>query len=409
MDQTPDQRFKVGPERRALLSGTYKRPQPYSTDRRSMDRSGKESLPATRAILASIRCLASPSLPSNSSSADSLPKVDLKTSIKRAAIDWKLANKEAEVFKLKTDIQQLESQLSSRDESEEKLKIHYEKELAKTEIERQSLANKVRILEQEVQSLKSEVSAAKQLDIETRATFLQEKQELEKTVVQLKVHESDMRAQFLDAQEEVKRVKLAQQHEELKLNHEIKCLNLELQSMRTERRLLEANHQNVKQELQKALQVNNESEQLRLENQSLRLALQRHEESDQLRRLFEEDMEELRRLRQENELLKQQLASPSPNASPAPQHPDPASDPVSEDEEEMHSFPETQGQMEESSNDMSGSSEKEDEEGEEVGVEDEVDDEDEAEESDCYLEVGHASDSDGQVDDEDSDVAEISD
>lgn len=410
MDRTPEKSHKIGPDRVALLTGTYKRPSPYPdrSERKRTERTGNRtanesmdslaSLPATRAVLAAMTTLPSPAASSFNKSY-STPGIDFKTSIKRAAIDWKLANKEAEVFKLKTDIQKLESVIGSRLESEQALKIQHEKELAKAEVEKQTLTSKIRVLEQEVVSNKSEIAALRQVETELQTAFLPEKEELEKTIVELKINDCDLRAKVLDAEEEMKSAKLLHDHERLKMGHEIKCLNLELESLRMEKKLLEESNRSLKKEVHEMIDLRKEADRLQAENKSLTSALKSHEESSELRRLFQDDMDELRRLREENADLKRELvAAQVPVAEPVLIAEVPS--PEEEEQSERDNLMSEEGE---------GSSMRSDSPILQVHeLEEDVIDEDDDEE--CYIEMGgeESEADDVEENDDDSDIAEVS-
>jgi hypothetical protein len=321
MDKTPEKpSYKWGPERMALLTGTLKKrhsPYPDPSQRRQNRTPGPvnesmqslASLPATRAVLSAMSAVQSPANPLLNRTQSSIGG-NFNISIKRAAIDWKLANKEAEVFKLKADIQKLESVISDRCHNEQELKIQHEKEVAKLEVERQSLTSKIRLLEQEVASCKSEIEALRQSETQLQTAFLPEKEKLEKAIVELKVGDCDLRAKLLDAEEEMKSAKLSYEQDRLKMGHEIKCLNLELDSLRIEKQLLEESNRNHKKELSEMASLREELHRLQSENKSLASSMKQYDESAELRRLFQEDMDELKRLRQENADLKERLSVP---------------------------------------------------------------------------------------------------
>ena len=330
----------------------------------------------------------------------SVAGMDFKTSIKRAAIDWKLANKEAEVFKLKTDIQKLESQISSRCESEQALKIEYEKQLAKAEVEKQTLSSRIRMLEQEVANNKSEIASLKQVETELQTAFLPEKERLEKAIVELRINDCDLRAKFQDAEEELKSAKLRHDHERMKMGHEIKCLNVELESLRMDKKLLDESNRSLKKEVQEAIDLKREVDRLQEVNQSLTSALRSYEESAELRRLFQDDMDELRRLREENAELKQAVAA-APVIEPAVI----AEVPYSEEEDEEEPQKDNLMSEEDEFSSMRSDSPVAQQlhlEGEDI---DEEDDEDE-----CYVELGEVSESDDVDDnaDDSDDIAEVS-
>lgn len=211
------------------------------------------------------------------------------------------------MFKLKTDMQRLQSQIDGKSESEQKLKIQYERDLTKAQMEKQVLSSRVRSLEQELQNQRKEMHGLRQVIVELQTAFLPEKEALEKGIIELKMNDSDLRAKIADSEEEVKSSKLMHEHEELKMKHEIKCLNLELESVRTANRLLESSNTGLKSELADMLHLKSRMQQLESENKSLNLSLNNYQESVELRHLFHEDMDELKRLRQENAQLKETI------------------------------------------------------------------------------------------------------
>lgn len=360
------------------------------------------SLPATRSVLAAMRTPPAPAVSTMHKPTTALG-MELNLSIKRAAIDWKLANKEAEVFKLKIDIQRLESQISAKSENEQRLRIQFEKDAAKAEMEKQALTTRVRSLEQELENQQKEIRGLKQVVIDSQTAFLPEKEMLEKVVIELKMNDCELRAKIADAEEEVKSAKLKHENEKLKLNHEIKCLNMELDSIRTSNRLLESSNNALRSELRDVQDLKAQIDQLESENRSLRSSVYNYQETLQLKALFQEDMDELIRLRGENASLKQTIVQLQE---------DQASHPVHHEFDDAGDGPQVEhveyGQEEE---DSSPESEPEQKAGAHAARSDVSDDDvEEEEEEDDDIEVDEYSATSSQAEEvsDDDDIAEVS-
>lgn len=290
-DTTP---LKMGSNRISLLTGSIKRTTPYkvlgSIDRRqrlfpnlTQDDSMLNRSVGLSSAMNSLYDVKDDSL--------STPSEGNK-SIRKACLDWRLVNKEAEVIRLKTELTQLQSLMNSIKEGGEKHKIEYQKELKEAENQLTQSRQIQREKERRVIELEAEVESLRQEKQQQKESLLPEREHHENLITQLKLNDSKLRGELQDLKQDLQRTQFNHDQEKALLEHEKKCREIEIESLKEAKKVYERNHESLRKEAQEARQLRLELNQLIMEKDSLRNQLQDFKDGQALSQLLIQDKEQ---------------------------------------------------------------------------------------------------------------------
>lgn len=293
-DQSTPKRTAVGPQRIPFMTASAKRHQPYALTPERIERRQKllqeltmsennqqsilpldtSSLPTTRALLSGIRSPSSPATndppPSN--------QPDIHTSLRKACIDWKLVNKEAEVIRLRTEHTKLQSLLSSMKEEKEKAEIESDRRIRELECQLSGLQHKLQAKIREVDDLRVQVESLEARKQQAEAISRPDQEYLDKSIVDFKVNEAKLRGQLLDANEQLRTLKLKHDQEMITLKHEVKCLGIELKGVKDEKEILERRRDELVNAVRSVPEMRNEIKELKEETKRLQEIIDRQSE-----------------------------------------------------------------------------------------------------------------------------------
>ncbi|KAI1303111.1 hypothetical protein HDE_02432 [Halotydeus destructor] len=299
--------LKMSTGRLALLTGTLPRPKPYdvglrfSSNRRttqdrilslsSSEKSkatlnlGVPDFPATASILKGVK---------NNEGASSPDKP-------KQTIDWQVVNREAEITRLSTEVNKLQSLLDFKKNSEEELRINNEKTVSELNRQLEQERNKIIALEHELKLLEVKYESLSNEKDAAQENMNELSDALEKKAQSYQLENTKLSSKVRDLEGELETLKAKHQTKLVELNYAVKLLQTDLDKEVREKQILTARLNVMHSQMVDTAQLERKLKQAEDINLKMKRELELKTEDSNIRRLMQEEIKELQELRAEKD------------------------------------------------------------------------------------------------------------
>ena len=232
-------------------------------------------------------------------------KASIQSPVKSpSTIDWNAIQKEAELVALKTNVSRLEGLLEESKLKSSKKCVEYELKIENLSKEVERERNKCSEVENQMKQTERKCDDLSLQLNNAREEFNKEYERYEKRINEMNRTFADIRSQLSDTQSATDSVKARHQSEVLSLEHQIQTLSSQLSQYQSERLVLESHIQGLEMETKQKEDLDSELTAVKAEVRLLSEELQSYKDGIKLSSILENELKELKDLREHNRELR---------------------------------------------------------------------------------------------------------